>query len=73
MRRAALGCAGGAGRIGGIIAPIAGGFALAPHFSLQTTLALAALLPLAVVLILLPLGMVGRRLEHYSASQPSAA
>jgi len=73
MRSTALGWAGGAGRIGGIIAPIAGGFALAQHFSLQTTLALAALLPLAVVLILLPLGMVGRRLEHYSASQPSAA
>jgi len=53
MRSTALGWAGGAGRMGGILAPIAGGFALAQHFSLQLTLALAATLPLLVALLML--------------------
>jgi len=53
MRSTALGWAGGAGRIGGIVAPIAGGFALAQQFSLQLTLALAAILPLLVALLML--------------------
>ncbi len=58
MRSTALGWAGGAGRVGGILAPIAGGFALAQHFSLHLTLALAAALPLAVAALLLLLDRV---------------
>jgi MFS transporter, AAHS family, 4-hydroxybenzoate transporter len=55
MRSTALGWAGGAGRVGGIIAPIAGGHALAEHYSLQLTLGLAACLPLLVALLVLML------------------
>ena len=58
MRSTALGWAGGAGRVGGILAPVAGGIALAQHFSLQLTLALAAILPLAVAVLLLLLNGV---------------
>lgn len=53
MRSTALGWAGGAGRVGGIIAPTAGTFALAQHFSLHLTLALAAILPLLVAVLML--------------------
>jgi AAHS family 4-hydroxybenzoate transporter-like MFS transporter len=72
MRSTALGWAGGAGRIGGIVAPIAGGFALAQHFSLQLTLALTALLPLGVALLMLVLALV-RREQSAGASAPAAA
>jgi AAHS family 4-hydroxybenzoate transporter-like MFS transporter len=58
MRSTALGWAGGAGRVGGVVAPIAGGFALTQHFSLQLTLALASLLPLGVALLMLVLAAV---------------
>ena len=63
MRSTALGWGGGAGRIGGILAPVAGGFALSQHFSLQLTLALAATLPLVVALLMLLLNRVGRPLD----------
>lgn len=72
MRSTALGWAGGAGRIGGVVAPIAGGFALAQHFSLQLTLALAACLPLTVALLMLLLSRV-RHEEPEVAAQPVAA
>src|SRR5690606_22242667 len=42
MRSTALGWASGASRVGAIVAPIAGGFALAQQFSLQFTMAMAA-------------------------------
>ncbi len=61
MRSTALGWAGGAGRIGGILAPLGGAFALAHHFSLQLTMACAAALPICVALLLLLLGVVMRR------------
>lgn len=72
MRSTALGWAGGAGRIGGIIAPTAGTFALAQHFSLQWTLALAAILPLLVALLMLVFAL-GRHGERLDDAQPAIA
>lgn len=56
MRSTALGWAGGAGRVGGVIAPVYGGFAIAQNFSLQLTLGLAALGPLLVAVLVFALG-----------------
>lgn len=53
MRSTGIGWAGGAGRIGGIILPLFGGFAVAQHFSLQATMTIVALLPLTVAFIVL--------------------
>ena len=61
MRSTALGWAGGAGRIGGILAPLGGAFALAHHFSLKLTMTLAAALPICVALLMLLLGLALRR------------
>jgi len=72
MRSTALGWAGGAGRIGGILAPLGGAFALAHHFSLQLTLTLAATLPICVALLMFVLGAVLRKDAH-KASQPAPA
>ncbi|MBT2187400.1 MFS transporter [Sphingobium nicotianae] len=72
MRSTALGWAGGAGRIGGVVAPIAGGFALAQHFSLQLTLALAAALPLGVALLMFLLAAV-RADRRDGTAQPVTA
>lgn len=72
MRSTALGWAGGAGRIGGIVAPIAGGFALAQQFSLQLTLALAAILPLLVALLMLLFASV-RHETSETPTQPAIA
>jgi len=71
MRSTALGWAGGAGRIGGIVAPIAGGFALAQHYSLQLTLALTALLPLGTAVLMFVLAYIRRREEGPQAEEPS--
>ncbi|MXO72168.1 MFS transporter [Alteraurantiacibacter buctensis] len=60
MRSTALGWAGGAGRVGGVLAPIYGGYAVAQDFSLQLTLGIAALLPFTVALLVLVLGRVIR-------------
>lgn len=60
MRSTALGWAGGAGRVGGVLAPLYGGYAVAQDFSLQLTLGLAALLPLTVAVLILILGQVVR-------------
>ena len=60
MRSTALGWAGGAGRVGGIIAPVYGGYAVAQDYSLQLTLGIAALLPLTVAMLILILGQVVR-------------
>ncbi len=60
MRSTALGWAGGAGRVGGVIAPVYGGYAVAQDYSLQLALGIAALLPLTVALLVLALGRVMR-------------
>lgn len=56
VRSTGVGWAGGAGRIGGIVLPLFGGLALAGSFSLELTLALVAVPPclVAVLLLLLP-------------------
>lgn len=53
MRSTGIGWAGGAGRVGGILAPLFGGFAVASQLSLQTTLSLIAIMPLTVGLLVL--------------------
>jgi AAHS family 4-hydroxybenzoate transporter-like MFS transporter len=56
MRSTALGWAGGAGRIGGVISPIFGGAAIAQNFSLQLTLTCIAVVPLIVAVLVFMLG-----------------
>lgn len=73
MRSTALGWAGGAGRIGGLVAPLFGGFALANQFSLATTLTLIAILPLLVAVLVLLLGFTGRSRPEEATPQPAAA
>lgn len=51
MRSTALGWAGGAGRVGGVLAPLYGAFAIEQNFSLQTTLGIAAVGPLIVAVL----------------------
>lgn len=51
VRSTGIGWAGGAGRIGGVVLPLFGGFALASAFSLQLTLAMVALPPLLVAVL----------------------
>lgn len=53
IRSTGIGWAGGAGRIGGVILPLFGGYALHAFFSLQLTLALVALAPFLVAMLLL--------------------
>jgi MFS transporter, AAHS family, 4-hydroxybenzoate transporter len=53
MRSTGIGWAGGAGRIGGVVLPLFGSFAVAQHFSLQTTMMLMALPPVGVALLVL--------------------
>jgi AAHS family 4-hydroxybenzoate transporter-like MFS transporter len=53
MRSTGIGWAGGAGRVGGIVLPLFGGFAVGAHFSLRLTMTLIALLPLGVALLML--------------------
>jgi MFS transporter, AAHS family, 4-hydroxybenzoate transporter len=58
VRSTGIGWAGGVGRIGGVVLPLFGGFALASHFSIGTTMALVASIPMGVVLAMLALGAV---------------
>jgi len=53
VRSTGIGWAGGAGRIGGVILPLFGGFALASSLNLQVTLAVVAIPPLLVALLVL--------------------
>ena len=53
IRSTGLGWAGGLGRIGGIVLPLFGGFALESHYSIGTTMALIALIPAGVVMLML--------------------
>lgn len=55
-RSTGIGWAGGVGRLGGIVAPLFGGFALAQHLTLEQTLMLVALPPVGVFLLLVLLG-----------------
>jgi AAHS family 4-hydroxybenzoate transporter-like MFS transporter len=74
MRSTALGWAGGAGRVGGVIAPLFGAFALAQNFSLQLTLGLAAIGPLTVAVLVFVLGYaptIGRDLTSEAAAPPA--
>ena len=59
MRSTALGWAGGAGRVGGIIAPLYGAWAIAQDFSLRMTLGMAAIGPLLVAVLVFLLGYTG--------------
>ncbi len=63
VRSAGIGWAGGAGRIGGVILPLFGGFALASAFSLQVTLTMVAIPPLLVALLVLALPPERERAE----------
>jgi AAHS family 4-hydroxybenzoate transporter-like MFS transporter len=55
IRGTGIGWAGGMGRVGGILAPLLGGFMLAQHLQLSSTMLLAAMLPLGTALLLLGL------------------
>lgn len=72
MRSTALGWAGGAGRVGGILAPLYGGWAIEQHLSLQTTLGLAALGPLLVAALVFALGYTGGMRRDRGALAPAA-
>lgn len=56
MRSTALGWAGGAGRVGGVLAPLYGAYAIEQSFSLQATLGIAAIGPLLVAMLVFMLG-----------------
>ncbi|MGE4409931.1 MAG: MFS transporter [Sphingomonadales bacterium] len=53
VRSTAVGWSGGVGRVGSIVTPIFGGFALASAFSLQLTLGIIAISPVIVALLVL--------------------
>lgn len=72
MRSTALGWAGGAGRIGGVLAPLYGGFAIAQNYSLQLTLVLAAAVPFAVAVLISFLGIASRR-QHSEIAKAAEA
>jgi len=72
MRSTALGWAGGAGRVGGVLAPLYGGLAIAQHYSLQLTLGLAALLPFTVAVLISFLGVATAKRHSEDGRQPAA-
>lgn len=72
MRSTALGWAGGAGRVGGVFAPLFGGFALAEAYSLQLTLGIAAVLPFTVAVLMIVLGAALRRDEEKRPRQSNS-
>jgi AAHS family 4-hydroxybenzoate transporter-like MFS transporter len=53
IRSTGIGWAGGAGRIGGVVLPLFGGFALASAFSLELTLTIVAMPPIMVAIMVL--------------------
>jgi AAHS family 4-hydroxybenzoate transporter-like MFS transporter len=71
LRSTGLGWAGGAGRIGGIIAPLVGGLALASSFTLEVTLAMIAVPPVVVALLVLLLKPIRR--DGAPAAKPVVA
>lgn len=72
MRSTALGWAGGAGRVGGVVAPLYGALALAEHYSLQLTLGLAALVPFTVAVLISFLGVASAKRHSELAKVPAA-
>ena len=61
IRSTGIGWAGGAGRFGGVILPLFGGYALAQAFPLQLTLGMVAAFPLTVAILVVFLGQAVRR------------
>lgn len=57
VRGTGIGWANGMGRIGGIIAPLFGGYALATQLSLEVTLALIAIPPLTISILMLSINL----------------
>jgi AAHS family 4-hydroxybenzoate transporter-like MFS transporter len=55
VRSTGIGWAGGLGRIGGVVLPLFGGFALESHYSIATTMSLIATVPLGVAILMLTL------------------
>lgn len=72
MRATGIGWAGGLGRIGGIVLPLFGGLAVAFDYSLQTTLAVVAAMPLGVGLLVLLIPDLTRP-QSDAALKPAAA
>jgi AAHS family 4-hydroxybenzoate transporter-like MFS transporter len=70
MRSTGLGWAGGAGRVAGIGAPILGGWALTSHLTLQATLMIIAVMPLAVSLLIL---LLRPQMRAAAEAQPAPA
>ncbi|MDF8333703.1 MFS transporter [Novosphingobium cyanobacteriorum] len=56
IRSTGIGWAGGAGRIGGVVLPLFGGFALAQAFTLKLTMAVVAAFPFTVAVLVIFLG-----------------
>jgi AAHS family 4-hydroxybenzoate transporter-like MFS transporter len=67
IRSTGVGWAGGAGRIGGVILPLFGGYALARAFPLQLTLGIVAAFPFAVAILVAFIGLAAKR----TAGQPA--
>lgn len=61
IRSTGIGWAGGAGRIGGVVAPLFGGLAVAQMFSLSLTLSIIAILPILVAVLIALLGPLQSR------------
>ncbi|MEO6041574.1 MAG: MFS transporter [Croceibacterium sp.] len=68
MRSSGIGWAGGAGRVGGIAFPLAGGMALNMAFSLHTILLLVAVPALLVAVLIGLLGVIG---QPRAATEPA--
>ena len=67
IRSTGIGWAGGAGRIGGVILPLFGGYALTQAFPLQLTLGVVAAFPFTVAVLVVFLGRAVRRTTSPSA------
>jgi len=67
IRSTGIGWAGGAGRMGGVILPLFGGYALAQAFPLQLTLGVVAAFPFTVAVLVVFLGRAVRRTTSPSA------
>ncbi|MXO66157.1 MFS transporter [Altericroceibacterium endophyticum] len=72
MRSTALGWAGGAGRVGGVLAPIYGGIAIGNNFTLQLTLGLAAIVPFVVAVLVFLLGRT-QQVKDYQGAKAALA
>lgn len=63
MRSSGIGWAGGTGRVGGILFPALGGYAITLTFSLETIMMLTAIPALLIAVLILVLGAAMRRQE----------